>query len=123
MRYAISNGGKSARLAEKLEAGEVEWLGELPGNPSDEFDTGLTVDAGRARRKTAQEYAADEQVAQAEEAKRTESDTARDDAKRALAALDTIITGIDGATLVQAKVAIKQLAQIQRHIILATVGR
>lgn len=59
----------------------------------------------------------------AEEAKRIESDTARDDAKRALSALDTIITGIDAATLVQAKAAIKQLAQIQRHIILATLGR
>lgn len=60
---------------------------------------------------------------QAEEAKRVESDAARDDAKRALAALDTIITGIDGATLTQAKTAIRQLAQIQRHIILATLGR
>jgi len=60
---------------------------------------------------------------QAKEAQKVESDTARDDAKRALAALDTIITGIDAATLAQAKTAIKQLAQIQRHIILATVGR
>lgn len=60
---------------------------------------------------------------QAEEAKRVESDAARDDAKRALAALDTIIAGIDGATLAQAETAIKQLAQIQRHIILAIVGR
>lgn len=59
----------------------------------------------------------------AEEAKRIESHTARDDAKRALTALDTIIQGIDGATLVQAKAAIKQLAQIQRHLIIATVGR
>ena len=54
----------------------------------------------------------------AEEARRIESTTARDDAKR-----DTIITGIDGATLTQAKTAIRQLAQIQRHIILATLGR
>lgn len=60
---------------------------------------------------------------QAEYAKRIESTTARDDAKRALSALDTIITGIDAATLVQAKAAIKQLAQIQKHIILATLGR
>ncbi len=59
----------------------------------------------------------------AQEAKRVESDAARDDAKRALSALDTIIAGIDAATLAQAKTAIKQLAQIQRHIILATVGR
>jgi hypothetical protein len=65
-------------------------------------------------------------MAAAEQAKaveKQESDTARDDAKRALAALDTIITGIDGATLTQAKTAIRQLAQIQRHIILATLGR
>lgn len=62
-------------------------------------------------------------AAQAQEAKRVESDTARDDAKRALATLDTIIAGIDGATLAQAKTAIKQLAQIQKHIVLATVGR
>ncbi len=60
---------------------------------------------------------------QAEEAKRVESDTARDDAKRAIQHLDTIIAGVDGANLAQAKTAIKQLAQIQRHIILATVGR
>lgn len=62
-------------------------------------------------------------VEQAKAAQKIEADIARDDAKRALAALDTIITGIDGATLAQAKTAIKQLAQIQRHIILATVGR
>lgn len=58
-----------------------------------------------------------------EDAKRVESTTARDDAKRALAALDTIIAGIDAATLAQAKAAIKQLAQIQKHLILATLGR
>lgn len=54
---------------------------------------------------------------------KVEADMARDDAKRALSALDTIIAGIDGATLAQAKTAIKQLAQIQKHIILATLGR
>lgn len=59
----------------------------------------------------------------AQAAKRIESSLARDDAKRAIEHLDTIIAGIDGATLAQAKAAIKQLAQIQRHIILATVGR
>ena len=57
------------------------------------------------------------------DAKRTESSLARDDVKRALSALDTIIGGIDAATLAQAKTAIKQLAQIQKHLILATVGR
>ena len=62
-------------------------------------------------------------VEQAKEAQKVESDTARADAKRALSALATIIAGIDGATLALAKTAIKQLAQIQRHIILATLGR
>lgn len=60
---------------------------------------------------------------QAEAVKVAESTTARDDAKRALTALDTIIGGIDGATLAQAKTAIKQLAQIQRNVILAALGR
>lgn len=60
---------------------------------------------------------------QAEAVKVAESTTARDDAKRALTALDTIIAGIDGATLAQAKTAIKQLAQIQRNVILAALGR
>lgn len=59
----------------------------------------------------------------AEDAKRVESSIARSDARQAIAMLDTIIDGIDGATLAQAKTAIKQLAQIQKHIILATVGR
>lgn len=60
---------------------------------------------------------------QAEAVKVAESTTARDDAKRAIAALDTIISGIDAATLAQAKTAIKQLAQIQRNVILAALGR
>lgn len=60
---------------------------------------------------------------EAQAVKVAESATARDDAKRALTALDTIIAGIDTATLAQAKTAIKQLAQVQRHIILATLGR
>ena len=86
----------------------VKWFAATP-QPDDK-----ALDAAAADLAVAQ---------QAEQAKRIESDTARDDAKRALAALDTIITGIDGASLAQAKTAIKQLAQILRHIILATVGR
>ena len=78
---------------------------------------------GSSRRATQVEITAAQQAAQAEEAKQAEATTARDDAKRALSALDTIITGIDGATLTQAKTAIKQLAQIQKHINLATRGR
>ena len=60
---------------------------------------------------------------QAELAKRIESHTARDDAKRALAALDTIIVGAPTATTAQLRAAIEQLARIQKHIILATLGR
>ena len=78
---------------------------------------------GSSRVATQTEIDAAIAVLQADELKVAESTTARDDAKRALATLDTIITGIDGATLAQAKTAIKQLAQIQRHIILATLGR
>ena len=60
---------------------------------------------------------------QAEEAKRIESHTARDDAKRALAALDTIIAGAPTATIVQLRAAVEQMARIQKHHILATLGR
>ena len=62
-------------------------------------------------------------AAQAQEAKRVESDTARDDAKRALTALDTIIAGAPTATTAQMRTAVEQMARIQKHIILATVGR
>ena len=60
---------------------------------------------------------------QAEEAKRVESDAARDDAKRALAALDAIIANAPSATTAQLRTAIEQLARIQKHAILATLGR
>ena len=97
-------------VAFQRESGEVgiKWLSQSP-QPDDK-----AIDAAALELATAE---------QAEEAKRIESHTARDDAKRALTALDTIIAGIDGATLAQAKTAIKQLAQIQRHHILATLGR
>lgn len=91
---------------------------------SDNGDGTYRLDfAKESRAATAEEVQAALVVAQAEAAKVAESITARDDAKRAIAALDTIIGGIDGATLAQAKTAIKQLAQIQKHIILATLGR
>lgn len=60
---------------------------------------------------------------QAEEAKRIESTTARDDAKRAIEHLDTIIAGAPTATTAQLRAGMEQLARIQKHIILATVGR
>lgn len=60
---------------------------------------------------------------ESEQAKRVESTTARDDAKRALAALDTIIAGAPTATTAQLRAAVEQLARIQKHVILAAVGR
>ena len=98
-----------------------------PGGDCEIVEGRIAVWRRAEKQPTPEEIAAAEPAAllaqQAEDAKRQESDTARDDAKRALSALDTIITGIDAANLTQAKAAIKQLAQIQRHIILATVGR
>lgn len=87
---------------------EIKWLSQAP------LPDAKAIDAA------ALELAAAEQ---AKEVQRIEADTARDDAKRALSALDTIIGGIDAANLTQAKAAIRQLAQIQKHIILALVGR
>jgi len=60
---------------------------------------------------------------QAEAAKVAESTTARDDAKRALTALDTIIVGAPTATTAQLRAAVEQMARIERHIILALLGR
>ena len=86
----------------------IKWLSQAP-QPD-----GKALDAAALELATAE---------QAEEAKRTESDTARDDAKRALAALDTIIAGAPIATTAQMRTAIEQLARIQKHAILATLGR
>jgi hypothetical protein len=83
----------------------------------------LDFSDGKSRLATKAEIDVAIAAVQAEDAKRVESDAARDDAKRALSALDTIISGIDAATLAQAKTAIKQLAQIQKNIILAALGR
>ena len=47
----------------------------------------------------------------------------RQRAKAAYTQLQTIVDGIDGATLAQAKTAIKQIAQISQDLIRATVGR
>ena len=60
---------------------------------------------------------------QAKATEKQEADTARDDAKRALTALDTIIAGAPTATTAQMRTAIEQLARIQKHAILATLGR
>lgn len=60
---------------------------------------------------------------QAKAAERQEADTARADAKRALSHLDTIIAGAPTATTAQLRAAVEQLARIQKHVILAVVGR
>ena len=86
----------------------VKWLSAQP-QPDDE-----AIDAAALELAT---------VEQAKEAERRESDTARDESKRALSALDTIIGGIDAANLTQAKTAIKQVAQVLKHVIVAEVGR
>lgn len=59
----------------------------------------------------------------AQQAKRIESDTARDDAKRALTALDTIIATAPTATTAQMRTGMEQMARIIKHLIIATVGR
>jgi len=87
---------------------EIKWLSQAP-QPDDK-----AIDAAALELEAAQ---------QAEEAKRIESTTARDDAKRALTALDTIIAGAPTATTAQLRAAVEQMARIQKHLILATVGR
>ena len=98
-----------------------------PGGDCEIVEGRIAVWRKQERQPTDAELKAAEPAALAEQqvkdTLKVEADTARDDAKRALAALDTIITGIDAATLAQAKTAIKQEAQILRHLILATLGR
>lgn len=95
-------------VQESRDSVAVKWLAQT-AQPDDK-----AIDAA------ALELAAAEQAKAAE---RQEADTARDDAKRALAALDTIIAGAPTATTAQLRTAVEQLARIQKHIILAVVGR
>ena len=62
-------------------------------------------------------------AAQIKEAQKVESDTARDDAKRALSALDTIIATAPTATTAQMRTGMEQMGRILKHLILATLGR
>lgn len=116
MAYRAGDKNFSRRLleAEQPAQGEVLYVGPARDD--------LVWDAGKLEFRAPTQAEIDA-AQQAEAAKVLETTTARDDVKHALTALDTIIAGIDGATLVQAKAAIKQLAQIKRHIILATLGR
>lgn len=94
--------------AESRDSVAVKWLNDAP-QPDEK-----AIDAAALEMEAAH---------QAEAVKVAESTTARDDAKRALTALDTIIAGAPTATTAQLRAAIEQMARIQRHIILATVGR
>lgn len=87
---------------------EIKWLSARPQPDEKALDAAApTAEAAK----------------QAEEAKRQESNTARDDAKRALAALDTIIAEAPTATNAQMRMYVELLARIAKHHILATVGR
>ena len=109
---------------------EAVWVGNKPAPDGwvifkGEMRDGLVWgdDIQNLREPNAQEIAAQEDAAQAEQIKRAESTTARDDAKRALAALDTIIAGAPTATNAQMRTWVEQLARIAKHHILATLGR
>jgi len=87
---------------------EIKWLSQAT-QPDDK-----AIDAAALEMEAAQ---------QAEAVKVAESATARDDAKRALTALDTIIAGAPTATTAQLRAAVEQMARIEKHIILALLGR
>lgn len=61
MYFAISNNGASATAIDnpsQLQEGELLWEGDqLPGNPFDPYDTGLTIENGVVRPKTPTEMA------------------------------------------------------------------
>lgn len=94
--------------AESRDSVAVKWLAST-AQPDD-----AAIDAAALEMQAA---------AQVEAANKIESATARADAKQALSALDTIIAGAPTATTAQMRAAVEQMARIQKHIILATVGR
>ena len=56
--YAVKRNGTEARgisSEAELQPDEFLWPGDLPGNPYDEFDSGLIIDSGAVRAKTANE--------------------------------------------------------------------
>lgn len=108
MHMGYVNDRDFVAAAESRDSVAVKWLAAA-SQPDD-----AAIDAAALDLATAE---------QAEQVKRVESDTARDDAKRALSALDTIIAGAPTATIVQLRAAVEQMARIQKHHILATLGR
>ena len=60
--YGITNFGRSARAiadSAELTGDEILWPKPLPGNPYDDMDTGLIIDADGVRTKTVAELQAD----------------------------------------------------------------
>ena len=116
--------------AVKIGTNEAFWVDErnIPAGHV-RFDGNLTSslvwgdDVRNLREPNAQEIAAQEAAAQADAANKAESAIARDDAKRALSALDTIIAGAPTGTTAQMRTWVEQMARIQKHHILATLGR
>ena len=94
--------------AESRDSVAVKWFSQAP-MPDEK-----AIDAAALEMEAAQ---------QAEVVKAAESTTARDDAKRALTALDMIIAGAPTATTAQMRTAVDQLARIAKQHILATLGR
>ena len=119
MSYAVKVGTNEAFWVDgrNIPAGHVRFDGNLTSSLI------WGDDIQNLREPNAQEIAAQEAAAQVEAANKAESAIARDDAKRALSALDTIIADAPTATIAQLRAAVEQMAQIQKHIILATLGR
>lgn len=116
MAYRAGDSKFSRRLLETEQPAKDEVLYVGPARDD------LVWDAAKLEFRAPTE-AEVEAAHQAETAKVLETTTARDDAKRALTALDTIIAGAPTATTAQMRTAVEQMARIQKHIILATVGR
>lgn len=116
MAYRAGDAKYSRRLLETEQPAKDEVLYVGPARDD------LVWDAEKLefRAPTAAEV---EAAHQAETARVLETTTARDDAKRALTALDTIIAGAPTATNAQMRTWMEQLARIAKHHIIATVGR
>lgn len=119
MAYRAGDVKFSRRLLETEQPAQGEVLYVGPARDDLVWDAA----ALEFRAPNAQEIAAQKAAEQAKEAERQESNTARDDAKRALSALDTIIANAPSATTAQLRTAVEQLARIAKHHILATLGR
>ena len=123
MKYAISNGGKSARALRDnlgLVDGEFTWDAELPGNPFDPLDTGLVIDGIMVRLRSKQEMQDDAAQKQAGQ-QQADADRAilRTQYQSDLDALQAIrdFSGIVTLTIVGQ--AVKTLAVVLIHVLKA----